>query len=70
VHFRHISAKIKYFDWEGAGLLATPLLKTSKKFFLTEKVRLVMPVLPSHAFNRKKELIITCFLFKFCFIQN
>jgi len=52
VHFRHLSAKIKHknlkqhFDWRED--LATPLPKTSKNF-LTEKIRPVMPILPSHA---------------------
>jgi len=47
------------------------LAQDHKKRSLTEKIRPVMPVLPSHAGNRKKKkLIITCFLVKFCFTQN
>jgi len=38
----------------GSGPLATPLPKTSNKLSLTEKIRPVMPVLPSHADNQKK----------------
>jgi len=50
----------------GPDPLATPLPKTSKKRSLTEKIRPVMPVLPSYA-GTEKNLIITSFLVKFCF---
>jgi len=40
-----------------------PLPKTSKNVPYQKKIRLIMPV-------TEKKLIITCFLVKFCIIQN
>jgi len=65
VHFRHVSAKIQpknlkqHFDW-GARVPLDPspgyaLAQDLKKRSLTEKINSVMPVLPSHAGNRKKK---------------
>jgi len=41
----------------GAGPLGYALAQDRKKLSLTEKIRPVMPVLPSHAGNRKKNLL-------------
>jgi len=49
----------------GPGPLGYALAQDLKKRSMTEKIRPVMPVLPSHAGNRKKNLIITGFLIKF-----
>jgi len=49
------------------------LTQILKKHFFTEKIRSVMPVLPSRAGIMpvtEKDLLITGFLVKFCFIQN
>jgi len=53
--------------------LGYDLAQDLKKRFLTEKIRPAMPVLPSHAGIMpvtEKNLIITDFLVRFCFIQN
>jgi len=48
------------------------LTQNLKKRFLTEKIRPVMPVLPSHAGNQIKPdyYLLSTVLVKFCFIQN
>jgi len=50
-----------------------PFAQDLKRRSLTEKIRPVMPILPSHAEIMpvaKKNLIITGVLVKFCFIQK
>jgi len=77
VHFLYIS-QLKFslkiwnnilIEW-GPGPPGYALAQDLKKLALTEKIGPAMPVLPSQPKNRKKNLIITCFLVKFCFIQN
>jgi len=54
--------------WE-PGPPGYALAQDLKKRSLTEKIRPVMPVFPVMPIT-EKNLIITCFLVKFCFIQN
>jgi len=52
-----------------AGPLGYALAQDLKERFLTEKIWPVMPVLPVIPVT-EKNMIITYFLVKFCFIQN
>jgi len=59
-----------FIEGMGAGSWLC-LCPRPQKLSLTEKIRPAIPVLPSHGSNGKKQqLIITCFLVKFCFIRN
>jgi len=52
----------QHFDWwVGAGPPGYVLAQDLKKCSLTEKIRPVMPVLPSHAGNWKKNWLLPAF---------